>query len=123
VLPWLTPFCLSVGLFVLVLFAYLAASYAPLETEDPELQNDFRIRAIAAGTAVGIMAAVVLLLSINGAPGGAEKNVVLRDGEDGYDYLVVATGATHSYFGHQDWAEPSQGSKRLKTQPKSAGEY
>jgi hypothetical protein len=68
VLPWLTPFCISVGIFALALFAYLAAVYATLETEDPELQNDFRIRAIAAGVAVGLMAAVVLLLSINGAP-------------------------------------------------------
>src|SRR5690242_21352968 len=22
----------------------------------------------------------------------------------GYDYLVLATGATHSYFGHEEWA-------------------
>ena len=21
-----------------------------------------------------------------------------------YDYLIVATGATHSYFGHDEWA-------------------
>jgi cytochrome bd ubiquinol oxidase subunit II len=68
VLPWLTPFCISVGVFALALFAYLAAVYATLETEDSELQNDFRIRSIAAGVAVGLMAAVVLLLSINGAP-------------------------------------------------------
>jgi cytochrome d ubiquinol oxidase subunit II len=68
VFPWLTPFCLSVGVFALALFAYLAASYAPLETDDPALRDDFRIRAIAAGVAAGVMAAVVLLLSINGAP-------------------------------------------------------
>src|SRR3984957_12488544 len=23
----------------------------------------------------------------------------------GYDYLVLGTGATHSYFGHEDWAK------------------
>jgi cytochrome bd ubiquinol oxidase subunit II len=68
VLPWLTPFCLSVGIFALVLFAYLAATYATLETTDFELRNDFRIRAIAAAIAVGVMALVVLLLSIDGAP-------------------------------------------------------
>jgi hypothetical protein len=33
------------------------------------------------------------------------KSVVLRDGEIGYDYLIVATGATHSYFGRDSWAE------------------
>src|SRR3712207_2546692 len=31
------------------------------------------------------------------------KRVVLADGEVSYDALIVATGATHSYFGHDDW--------------------
>src|SRR3954469_22229581 len=32
---------------------------------------------------------------------------VLLNGADpvAYDILVIATGATHSYFGHDDWAE------------------
>ena len=34
-----------------------------------------------------------------------ERRVVLRDGEIGYDYLVVAAGSATSYFGHDDWAE------------------
>src|ERR1700738_979641 len=29
-----------------------------------------------------------------------------------YDYLVLATGATHSYFGHDEWAEVAPGLKR-----------
>src|SRR5690349_4928452 len=34
------------------------------------------------------------------------RKVLLRDGvELPYDYLVIATGATDSYFGHEDWAE------------------
>ena len=28
-----------------------------------------------------------------------------------YDYLVLATGATHSYFGHDDWAPFAPGLK------------
>ncbi|HVC43632.1 MAG TPA: cytochrome d ubiquinol oxidase subunit II [Candidatus Binataceae bacterium] len=68
VAPWATPFCFSVGLFALVMFAYLAAVYAPLETDDAELRDDFRRRALGAAVAVGLMAAVVLLLSIHGAP-------------------------------------------------------
>src|SRR6202048_2543193 len=28
-----------------------------------------------------------------------------------YDYLVLATGATHSYFGHDEWAEVAPGLK------------
>jgi NADH:quinone reductase (non-electrogenic) len=31
-----------------------------------------------------------------------------------YDYLVVATGATHSYFGHDDWAEYAPGLKTIE---------
>lgn len=68
VLPWLSPFCFSVGVFTLCVFAYLAAAYAPMETEDAELRDDFRLRAMVSALAVGLMAAVVLLLSIHGAP-------------------------------------------------------
>ena len=31
-----------------------------------------------------------------------------------YDYLVLATGATHSYFGHDEWAECAPGLKRIE---------
>jgi NADH dehydrogenase len=31
-----------------------------------------------------------------------------------YDYLVVATGATHAYFGHQDWMAHAAGLKTLE---------
>jgi NADH dehydrogenase len=31
-----------------------------------------------------------------------------------YDHLVVATGATHSYFGHDDWAKFAPGLKRIE---------
>lgn len=30
-----------------------------------------------------------------------------------YDYLIVATGATHAYFGHPEWAKRSPGLKTL----------
>ena len=44
----------------------------------------------------------------------AEKQVVLEDGSKlGYDYLIVATGTTHSYFGHDDWAPYAPGLKTL----------
>jgi NADH dehydrogenase len=41
------------------------------------------------------------------------KRVVLVDGEVSYDYLVLATGATHSYFGHDDWTPLAPGLKSL----------
>ncbi len=68
VAPWLTPFALSVGLFALVAFAFLAAVYLTLEAEEVELQEDFRRRALGAGLALFAAAVLVLLLSHRGAP-------------------------------------------------------
>src|SRR5258708_4606231 len=42
------------------------------------------------------------------------KIVQLLDGEVAYDYLIVATGATHSYFGHDEWLESAPGLKTLE---------
>jgi NADH:ubiquinone reductase (H+-translocating) len=44
----------------------------------------------------------------------AAKRVVLADGAVDYDFLIVATGATHSYFGHDAWAQYAPGLKTLK---------
>lgn len=42
------------------------------------------------------------------------RSVGLDDGARlGYDYLIVATGATHSYFGHDEWAALAPGLKTL----------
>jgi NADH dehydrogenase len=43
-----------------------------------------------------------------------QKIVQLLDGEVAYDFLIVATGATHSYFGHDEWLEPAPGLKTLE---------
>ena len=43
------------------------------------------------------------------------RQVQLRDGSTlGYDHLIVAAGATHSYFGHDDWAPHAPGLKTLE---------
>lgn len=68
VTPWLAPFPLAVGVLTLVLFAYLAATYLTLETDDPELAGDFRLRALCAGLAAGLMTLLVLILAKDGAP-------------------------------------------------------
>jgi NADH dehydrogenase len=44
----------------------------------------------------------------------AQKRVVLDDGSIAYDHLIVATGATHSYFGHDEWAPFSPGLKTVE---------
>lgn len=44
----------------------------------------------------------------------SERRVVeLACGELQYDYLIVATGATHSYFGRSDWARLAPGLKEI----------
>ncbi len=42
------------------------------------------------------------------------KVVRMTDGEAAYDYLIVATGATHSYFGHEEWADDAPGLKSIE---------
>ncbi|HYS96013.1 MAG TPA: NAD(P)/FAD-dependent oxidoreductase [Chthoniobacterales bacterium] len=42
------------------------------------------------------------------------KKVKMVDGELDYDYLIVATGARHSYFGHPEWERLAPGLKSLE---------
>lgn len=66
---WLTPFALTCGVFALGLFAFLAATYMTVETKDqPELQNDFRLRALVSGVALAPITLAVYLTSREGAP-------------------------------------------------------
>ena len=43
-----------------------------------------------------------------------KKRVVLRDGFVDYDYLILASGSTHSYFGHGEWSSFAPGLKTLQ---------
>jgi cytochrome bd ubiquinol oxidase subunit II len=65
---WLAPFPIAVGVFALALCALLAASYLTVEVRDPELREDFRRRALAAGIAVGVAALLAFMLAGDGAP-------------------------------------------------------
>lgn len=42
------------------------------------------------------------------------RTVVLADGRLDYDYLVIATGATHAYFGHDEWGDLAPGLKTVE---------
>jgi NADH:ubiquinone reductase (H+-translocating) len=44
----------------------------------------------------------------------AMKKVSLQHGDIEYDYLIVATGASHAYFGHDEWAMHAPGLKTLE---------
>jgi NADH dehydrogenase len=43
----------------------------------------------------------------------AERSVSTIAGEYEYDWLIVATGSTHAYFGHDDWAAHAPGLKTM----------
>jgi len=54
----------------------------------------------------------VMLGSVTGID-VAERAVILRDRKVSYDYLIVATGARHAYFGHDEWAAVAPGLKKI----------
>jgi NADH dehydrogenase len=41
------------------------------------------------------------------------KCVIMGDDVMSYDYLIVATGSSHAYFGHDDWATDAPGMKTM----------
>lgn len=57
---------------------------------------------------------VVLMAEVVGVDIDA-REITLDDGaEVGYDYLILATGATHSYFGNEQWEGIAPGLKTLE---------
>jgi len=43
-----------------------------------------------------------------------QRRVIFRDGELAYDSLIIATGASHHYFGNHDWEELAPGLKTVE---------
>lgn len=57
---------------------------------------------------------VITLLGEVCAVHSGTRQVALRDGAlFAYDHLVVASGSTHGYFGHEEWARHAPGLKTL----------
>jgi NADH:ubiquinone reductase (H+-translocating) len=56
---------------------------------------------------------VQVLLAEARAIDPAGRRVLLDRGDLSYDYLIVATGAAHSYFDHPEWAPRAPGLKTL----------
>jgi NADH:ubiquinone reductase (H+-translocating) len=42
------------------------------------------------------------------------RRLRLKDGTLDYDFLIIATGATHAYFGHDEWRRLAPGLKTLE---------
>src|SRR5512138_705778 len=56
---------------------------------------------------------VEVLLADARAIDPAARRLTLDRGTIDYDYLIVATGAAHAYFGHAEWAPLAPGLKTL----------
>ncbi len=56
--------------------------------------------------------ATVLMEPVRGVDTAGQK-VLTESGAVPYDYLVLATGAMHSYFGHDEWAAVASGLKTI----------
>jgi NADH:ubiquinone reductase (H+-translocating) len=57
---------------------------------------------------IGVILAEVQSVDVNA------RKVKMVDGELDYDYLIIATGARHSYFGHSEWEKLAPGLKSLE---------
>lgn len=82
---WISPYCLANGLLALCTCGYLAAVYLTNETAG-ELREDFRRRAIVAGTATAAIAAIVLLLAWRNAGWFVERLL------QGWSLAIVVAG-------------------------------
>ena len=88
-------------LFQPLLYQVATAALSPADIASP-------IRGILRGQRnTKIMLAEVSGLDI------ARKEVIADGSRVGYDYLVLATGARHAYFGHDDWAAFAPGLKTI----------
>ena len=58
--------------------------------------------------------ATVLMAHAESVDTEGRKILLAGGGEVAYDFLVVATGATHSYFGHDEWELHAPGLKTLE---------
>ncbi len=66
------------------------------------------IRRIVRGKNVTVLLGDVVAVDLT------TKKVELEGGAVSYDFLVIATGATHSYFGHAEWAKNAPGLKSIE---------
>jgi NADH dehydrogenase len=57
---------------------------------------------------------VVLMDEVVGIDTSARSVTCASGATLAYDYLILATGATHSYFGHDDWAPLAPGLKTIE---------
>jgi NADH dehydrogenase len=85
-----------------LLYQVATASLSPAEISAP-------IRSVVRGQ----KNCEVLLGEVTGVD-VAKRRLLFEDGYIEYDYLILAAGATHAYFGHEEWATIAPGLKSLE---------
>src|SRR5204863_7785252 len=89
-------------LFQPLLYQVATAALSPADIAAP-------VRAILSKCKnMGVILAEVQSIDVNA------KKVRMVDGDLDYDYLIVATGARHSYFGQPEWERLAPGLKSLE---------
>jgi len=99
-LPWLSPYCVANGFLALAACAYLAAVYLTNETTGA-LREDFRLRAMFAGTATALLAGLVLLFARREANWFFERLFMLRTLPVVAAGLVCFAGSAWSVYSHR----------------------
>lgn len=90
-------------LFVPLLYQVATAALSPAEIAEPirRIVRRHRNVDVILGEVIGIDTST--------------RHVHLADGAPiGYDRLIIATGSSHSYFGHDDWADLAPGLKTIE---------
>jgi NADH dehydrogenase len=85
-----------------LLYQVATASLSPADISSP-------IRSILRGQ----RNCQVVLAEIKGVD-VAQRRLILHNGSLPYDYLILAAGATHAYFGHDEWAKFAPGLKSIE---------
>ncbi len=88
-------------LFQPLLYQVATATLSPSDIASP-------LRGILGRYGISVLLAEATGIDVQG------KRVLLADGELTYDFLIVATGATHSYFGHDEWSRYAPGLKTIE---------
>ncbi len=89
-------------MFQPLLYQVATAALSPADITSP-------IRTILRGQA-NCQVALVEITAVD----PPNKRLLVQDGYVGYDYLILAAGATHAYFGHDEWATIAPGLKSIE---------
>ena len=88
-------------LFQPLLYQVATAALEPADISGP-------LRQLVRGENVNVLMGQVDAVDVE------HRELILLDRRIPYDYLVLATGAAHSYFGHDEWAQRAPGLKTVE---------